>query len=208
MEHLSELDRHEDDDNILDQGSHFKDRVFLSAKKERTIVRKLLTEDIEIDQFITSNILQSDNSRLLVSLVDRVSETWPDQIPEPYKRFIGNVCKPTSVSSYLRVTSDLPLVVLQSFCEETINVRSAANQNDLVLITKELPALWPNILEIVNLEKSEYLPQDMSRIILKMIQIRRNTFRNSAERLDEDYIHWESPEEEHPTAFYPQWPIF
>ena len=96
----------------------------------------------------------------------------------------------------------------QSFCEETINVRSAANQNDLVLITKELPALWPNILEIVNLEKSEYLPQDMSRIILKMIQIRRNTFRNSAERLDEDYIHWESPEEEHPTAFYPQWPIF
>ena len=52
VDHLSELDRHEDDENILEQGSHFKDRVFLSRKPERTLVTKLLTNDINADEFV------------------------------------------------------------------------------------------------------------------------------------------------------------
>lgn len=62
-----------------------------------------------------------------------------------------------------------------------------------------MPALWPNLVAIMNLEKSNYLPADVANIVLKLISIRRNTFLNSAVRSNEDYILWENPEEEHPT---------
>jgi hypothetical protein len=42
------------------------------------------------------------------------------------------------------------------------------------------------------LEKSKFLPRDVSEIGLGLIRIRRDTFRNAA----------------HPTKFYPNWNIF
>ena len=119
VDHLSELDRNEDDENILEQGSHFKDRVFLSRKPERTLVTKLLTNDINVDEFVNSNVLQSPNSRLLIPLVEEVNENWPDHMPQPYKRFIGNLCKPTSVASFMQVTHHEPLQIRSSFCNQT-----------------------------------------------------------------------------------------
>ena len=68
--------------------------------------------------------------------------------------------------------------------------------------------MWPNLLEILNLEKSKFLPHDVSEIVLILIRIRRDTFRNAAERQDEEYIPWTSIGEEHPTQFYPNWNIF
>ena len=71
-----------------------------------------------------------------------------------------------------------------------------------------MPALWPNLVDIFNMEHTVYLPEDVSRIILKLIEIRKSTFRNAATRSTEDYIDWEDPATEHPTQFYPNWPIF
>ena len=69
------------------QGSHFDERVFLSRKPERTLVRQLLTEEIQTDDFVDSDILQSYNGRLLIPLVNRLQDNWPDEFPEVYKRY-------------------------------------------------------------------------------------------------------------------------
>jgi hypothetical protein len=121
---------------------------------------------------------------------------------------IGNLCKPTSVASYLQVTDDKPLVYLQSFCLEQLNLRSAGNQDKLQIISSQLPALWPNLMDIMELESSEYLPHDLAIIVERLVEIRRSTFENATERSDDDYVQWPNPEVEHPTQYYPNWQIF
>ena len=108
----------------------------------------------------------------------------------------------------MQVTNDDPLVHLRAFCARQLNLRSASNKDKLSKMARELPALWPNLVQIMELEKSDFLPQDVSEIILKLILIREGTFRHSAERDDDEYVQWESPGEEHPTQFYPNWDIF
>ena len=208
VQHLDELSPEEDDNQVLPQGSHFKDRVYLKRKKERELVTNLLTENISIPDFIASNEIQSDNVQMLIPLLERIEENWPAEIPAEYKRLICNLCKATSVASYLQVTSDEPLQILQSFCEQTVNVRSAENQQNIKILAQELPALWPNLLDIMILESSQFLPNDVAEIVKKMILIRRRTFDNAAQRSDEDYIRWPTPEEDHPTQCYPAWPLF
>ena len=85
--------------------------------------------------------MQSENIRLLIPLLERIQENWPEEIPEEYKRFICNLCKATSVASYMQVTSDESLQILQSFCERMLNVRSAQNQQQNNILSRELPAL-------------------------------------------------------------------
>ena len=208
VQHLDELAPEEDDDQVLQQGSQFKDRVFLHRKKERDLVKNLLSETINIDDFIASNEIQSDNVRLIIPLLESIQENWPAGIPEEYRRFICNLCKPTSLASYMQVTSDEPLQILQSFCDQTLNVRLAQNQQNIKILAKELPALWPNLLDVMNLESSLFLPNEVAQIVKKMIEIRRGTFDNAARRSDNDYIRWPSPEDDHPTQCYPAWPIF
>ena len=208
VKHLAELDHHEDDEQVLLQGSHAKDRVFLSRKQERKLVQQLLTDALDYDAFVNSEVLTTENGRMLVPIVQHLQENFPDEIPPPYKRFIGNLCKPTSVASYMQVTRDEPLELLQSFCNRTISLRSTSHQNDLQLMAKELPALWPNLVDILELETTEFLQNEISSIVLKMISMRRTTFENAAERHNEDYIVWPTPEDDHPTQCYPAWPIF
>ena len=43
VDHLGELDHAEEDEEVLPQASHFKDRVFLSEIRERKMVLDLLT---------------------------------------------------------------------------------------------------------------------------------------------------------------------
>lgn len=192
----------------MEQGSLFDARVFLFRKCERQLVQRLLTEDISPDEFVQSDVLRSENSHILLPLVERIRDNWPDEIPQPYSRFIGNVCKPTSVAGYMQVTHDEPLLHLRAFCEQNLNLRSSANKEKLQLMAKELPAFWPNLMEIMELENSQYLPQEVSQIVLKLLEIRRNTFQNSAQRNDDEYIAWPSPDEEDPTQYYPNWEIF
>ena len=162
VQHLDELSPEENDEQILPQGSLFKDRVFLHRKKERDLVKNLLTENLQIDDFISSNEVQSENIRLLIPLLERIQENWPEEIPEEYKRFIFNLCKVTSVASYMQVTSDESLQILQSFCERMLNVRSAQNQQQNNILSRELPALWPNLLDIMDFESSQFIPAEQN----------------------------------------------
>ena len=152
--------------------------------------------------------MQSENGQLIIPLIERICEDWPDEIPKPYARFLGNICKPTSVAAFMQVTHDDPLLHLESFCEQQLNLRSALNQEKLQLMARELPALWPNLMDIMELEATEYLPIEVSNILIRLIEIRRSTFQNASEREDDDYVRWATPGEEHPTQFYPIWEIF
>ena len=207
VDHLSEFDRLEEDVTPLMEGSKFKDRVFLSEKRERDLIKNLLTEEISTEDFLESDFA-TDNGQLVLSLVDRLAETWPDDFPAPYGRFLCAIGKYTSVAGYLQVLSPDPLIYLSSFCRELLDLRSSDHRDKLQLIMHELPALWPNLLDILNLEKVKFLPADVSAIVLRLVTMRSETFKNASHRQDNDYIPWANIGEEHPTQFYPNWNIF
>ena len=207
IKHLAEFDRAVDDQSPLPEGSSFKDRVFLSSKQERDLVKNLLTEEISTEEFLESDF-STDNGDLVHDLVTRLSQSWPDDLPAPYRRFLCSIAKYTSVAGYLQVLSNTPLVYLADFCQELLDLRSSANRDKLQNVMHELPALWPNLLDILNMEKSNFLPPDVSRIVLCLVTIRTETFQNAAPRHDDEYIPWPNMGEEHPTQFYPNWNIF
>ena len=208
VDHLKELGTADNDTDCLPQGSHYKDISFLHIYQERQSICHLLTGAQSLDDFLTEEDLETENGRLIVELICRIAVTWADEIPKEYTRFIGNICKQTSVAGLLQVTSDLPLTYLESFCQESLDIRSVNEVDKLDFLQHQLPAFWPMLTNILDLEGRKYLPPDVCRIVVKIIQIRRNTFRNAAARNDNDYTDWQSPEEEHPTQFYPEFPIF
>ena len=109
VEHLHELDRTDHDETCLRQGSFFEDCVFLSESCERKMVCNLLTNTISIEEFVESETILSSNGNLVVQLVVRIALFWPEEIPKPYKRLIGNICKISGVAGLLQVLSSEPL---------------------------------------------------------------------------------------------------
>jgi hypothetical protein len=208
VEHLKELDKAEEDESDLCQGSFFHDRVFLSDNKERKLVCSLLTDTINQEEFLESDDISSENGEMISTLVARLSLSWPEDTPKAYRRFLANISKYSSVAGFLQVQSAEPLNILAEFCHKTLNIRRVSNIEKQKIVTEELPALWPNLLEILNLEKTDFLPDDVSSIVFKLIQIRNDTFLKAAVRSPDDYVDWESPNKEHPTQYYPNWPIF
>lgn len=63
-------------------------------------------------------------------------------------------------------------------------------------------------MDILTLERVQYVPADVARIVLKLLEIRKETFANAAVRCYDDYIEWEDNDKEHQSQFYPNWPIF
>ena len=158
--------------------------------------------------FLAENALETENGQLVFVLIDRIAASWPENIPKEYKRLIANICKQTSVAGLLQVTSNTALEYLESFCNETLDVRSVVEIGKLGFLKQQLPAFWPMLTDILDLEGKKYLPADVCQIVLKLIEIRRNTFLNAATRQDHDYTDWPSRDEEHSTQFYPMHPIF
>ena len=209
VEHLKELDRAEDDTSVLCQGSFFENRVFLFEKKERRLVCQLLTNTISYDEFLNSGDICTDNGRLIKALVERISTSWPEEdIPKTYNTFLANISKLSSVEGFMQVLSPQPLQFLQEFCSRNLDLRTAEHREKEKLMAEELPALWPNVLGILFLEKAVYLPDDVANIVSKLIYIRRNSFLSAAVRSADDYVDWENVEKEHCTMFYPNWPIW
>ena len=157
------MDRADDDTSVLRQGSYFQDRVFLRESKERQLVCKLLTNTISQDDFLASNDIVTENGQMIRRLVELISVSWPD-----YQTFLGNISKYSSVARFLQVMSPQPLQLLEYFCNQTLNLRLAEHANEQRTVTEELPALWPNILRMLNLERAEYLPDDVSDIVKKL----------------------------------------
>ena len=116
VSHLEELDRFEGDVSVLCQGSLFKDRVFLPENCERKLICHLLTKSISVDEFLESEEVRSHNGLLVKAIVERVSQSWPeDDLPKPYHRLVGNVSKYSSVAGFLQVTEPRPLELLEMF---------------------------------------------------------------------------------------------
>ena len=69
VSHLSELKSESSDPIVLDQSSVSTNRIFLGSKSERMLVCQLVSESIDIRDFIQSTEITSPNGRLVVDLV-------------------------------------------------------------------------------------------------------------------------------------------
>ena len=67
--HLTELDVAKEDNKVLAQSTHHKDRVFMHVKKERAMVIKLLTDDISLQDFETAGEMTTENGILVLNLI-------------------------------------------------------------------------------------------------------------------------------------------
>ena len=108
---LQELDRAEDDDDPLCAGSIFKDRVLLKSKEERMKVKKLVTGEIELFEYLAGDIT-SESGQLVWDLATRLEREF-EELPREYAVFLGDVAKFTSVSGYLQCTGPEALEVLK-----------------------------------------------------------------------------------------------
>ena len=66
IKHLDELDRKKDDENVLKQGSHFSQRIYLSNIKERRLVTSLITESMTLEEFLSSEITSENGTMIHV----------------------------------------------------------------------------------------------------------------------------------------------
>ena len=115
----------------------------------------------------------------MVNHIDREFQNDADNFPAGYKNLLSNLSKATSVSGFLQVTRPDTLRILEDYCDQLISLRSPEHNDDLKLVMAELPALWPDLLDILNRLDSTYLPLQVSAIVKKLIEIRRNIFINS-----------------------------
>ena len=157
---------------LLQQNTQSKDRVFFTSKKERAAVCQMLTGDISMQDFCEVSEITSDNGRLIMDMVRHILQTFHNEMPSSYKHFIANVCKPTSVRGLVQVLTPEPLEFLEQFCKRQLNIRSHMSQRQLKCLVTSLPAVWPHLDGICVLQNSEYLPQEVSNIVLRLLDIR------------------------------------
>ena len=103
-----EEEDYEDDDgmekneDILNQSTHFQNRVFLACKKERTTVLQLLNGEIEMKDFISAG-MKSRNGALLQDLMEYLdSSTCQKNIQTLSKTFQKHIPYPASFRSLVR----------------------------------------------------------------------------------------------------------
>ena len=205
VRNISELEKHPEDREVLGQSTFFKNRTFLSNIKERTLVLQLLAGDISKHEFCISENIETENGRLIVNLVAALGLD-DEEIPRPYRRFIKNISKPTSVRGLIQVTSHAPLQYLKQFCDGTTNIKSVEEKFKLQVVLKQLPVLWPMLENICNLERSAVLPPEICAIVLKLLHIREQTFRNAAPRNNVVYHAYEDAEQPK-NSYYPNNPV-
>ena len=58
------------------------------------------------------------------------------------------------------------------------NIRDGNHNSELQLIQEEIPVAWQHLIDILNYEQDEdFLPADIAIILLKLLEIRRDTYR-------------------------------
>ena len=73
-----------------------------------------------------TDVIESENGHLVLAFVERFSLTT-EEIPKPYKKLFGNVCKISSVAGYMQVLSAEPLDFLAECCLKQLDIRPAQN---------------------------------------------------------------------------------
>ena len=139
------------------------------------------------------------------SLIQRLINIW-DEIPEEYMTFLQDISSASPVTGLLQATHPDSLAILNSYCEETIDLRQPELAEATSLVQSEFPALWKSLMEIMSLEKTlTFLPADVSEITRTLIKIRIETYEKSSTRQAENYF--DHPEEESSSQYYPNWRI-
>ena len=144
----------------------------------------MVVGDITIEDLLDIEF-RSEGGALISTLLHRLYNEY-GELPSVYNRFLQNLSKNTPVSGFLQVTSKEPLKVLKEFCKRKLNLCSVEHLPSIKLLRKELPPLWDMLMNIINIENSNYLPEDVSNIVLKLISIRKNTYKSSANRSSSD----------------------
>ena len=206
--HLKELDIAKDDHKVLTQSTHHKDRVFMNVKKERAAVIKLLTNDSSLEDFETAGEMTTDNGILVLNLIRYLRAKYEEKIPSPYAEFLGNISKNCSARSLVQTCDVSSLDYLGDYCREELDLQILQHEEKIKLVIKSFPAIWPTLDAICSLEKCKYPPRQVSRILLTILKITRNTFEEATKRSNSDYYLWTDSIQEHPTQCYPTLPLW
>ena len=185
-EDFEDYDGREKNEDTLDQSTHFKNRVFLASKTERTTVLQLLNGEMGMQDFIAAE-MKSGNGGLLQNLMEYLEDRFVN-MPEEYSNFIKNISKAYSVSSLMQVTCEEPLRILKAFCQKKLDLLAAENSALLKIVQEQMPPFWNLIAKILKLENTSSLPSQISAIILQLLDIRDRTFNEAVDRKSEDYI--------------------
>ena len=188
---------------VLKQASFHSSRVFLQHKFERDMIISLLQGTITISDVIKSRKAKSENFKLIVKILERIKDQA--EIPSSYVDLLVELSKNSPVAGILQITQKKTLKFLRDFCVKATNVRDASHHQTLQLLISELPTFFPVLIQICDLEGSEFLPHDVSRVVIALIKIRLSTFADSEQRFSDDYIPYDGGED--CTQFYPNHPI-
>ena len=167
------------------------------------MIISLNKETMSITEILRSRKKKSENFKLVLKILDRIKEL--SEVPSCYKDLLMELSKNSPVVGILQITKRQTLKYLREFCIRQKNVRDGNHHQELMLLMSELPAFFPILVRICDLEGSDFLPPDVSGVILSLIKIRLNTFSKSEQRFAEDYIPYDKTED--CTQFYPNHPI-
>ena len=205
--HLNELDRHEDDKGYLEQGCQHKNRVFFGVPIERKAIGNLLKNVTTYQDFLHENI-SSQTGVMVRDLLMRVYPAFNNELPTAYRRFLLGLTKNMGVNGLLQCKSDTALEILDQFCTQRRDLRNVSEIAQVTRLKKEIPVFWTILSDILKIETSHHwLPHDVSQIVRAVIVIRRNMFVGAELRFEHNYKKWPKRKGEHPTQFYPNWPI-
>ena len=143
---------------------------------------------------------------MVTDLVNYLADEWPEELPKPYLKFLNNISKATSLRGLLQVSNNEPLEFLKAYCNETVNIRDVEHIQKLKIVMSELPAFWPILDSICLLENGNFLPELVSRIVLRILAIRQTMFERAVHRDETDYVDWNG--REHATMCYPNLKLF
>ena len=105
------------------------------------------------------------------------------------------------------MTSSKGISLLKSFCRKKLNLINGLHREDLELVRSRMPVLWKHINEICLYEETDYLPETTSKLILRLLEIRKLTYENSAIRFQELDYDRKGVFMKHPLEFFPKNPL-
>ena len=181
--------------------------VFLSQKKERDIVSSLFTSectDIEVKTFLSTNITNKSEEFMIIYNI--VKKFDGKSLPPAYIKLLSEASKNIAVAGIWQVRHRNILKYLREFCLKELNLRAVENEKFLQQLRSELPAIWPILLSIMNLENTTYLPPYVARLILALLKKRSETFKKSCMRYSDDYIPYDQ-QQDPPSQFFPNHPL-
>ena len=72
-----------------------------------------------------------------------------------------------NISGLFQVLSDEPLEILFQFCRRNLNLRATGQENYVLKLKKDLPVVWHHINQILQIERSTFLPNDLQQIFTR-----------------------------------------